>query len=264
MTASQIRSITDTYSLRCNKIVARTRKTPAKMSNATTSGVPRTKVYDALRRLGEEKWVTVEQGRPRLYSPRYPKDVFEERVALLSSELDYCSNELTLLYDRQIGKETYHFSLIRGVDNISAKVLEMIGRARQSLIMMGSTFPFSQSEIKRLTKKIIKAKRMDVTVRLVSSPEIWLKSEKIDVRAAFQSLVSDIRLFPPPPDDAHPASWISLYVDRKEALQMIAMVEAGVPDLQSATAMWIPNATWAQYTLNMLDFDGLWEKLEPI
>ena len=105
---------------------------------------------------------------------------------------------------------------------------------------------------------------MDVTVRLVSSPEIWLKSEKIDVRTAFQSLVSDIRLFPPPPDDAHPASWISLYIDRKEALQMIAMVEAGVPDLQSATAMWIPNATWAQYTLNMLDFDGFWEKLEPI
>ena len=57
---------------------------------------------------------------------------------------------------------------------------------------------------------------------------------------------------------------MSLYIDRKEALQVIAMVEAGVPDLQGATAMWIPNATWAQYTLTVVDFDGVWEKLEPI
>jgi len=228
------------------------------------SGVPRTRIYDALKRLEEDRWITVEYGRPRFYSPRYPKEVFEERSALLSSELDHASNELTLLYDRQIGKETYNFSLIRGVDNISARTLEMIGRARQSLIMMGTTIPFSRSEVERFKKMIIKAKRMDVGVRIVLSPEIWLKNGKIEVREAFGSLLADIRFFPPLPDDAHPSSWVSLYIDRKEALQMVAMGEPDGPDLQNASAMWIPNATWIKYALNTADFNGLWERLEPL
>ena len=73
---------------------------------STESEVPRTKIYDVLKRLEERNWIAVEQGRPIIYSPRYPKEVLEERRTLLCSEIDHCSNELALMYDRQIGKES--------------------------------------------------------------------------------------------------------------------------------------------------------------
>ena len=225
---------------------------------STESEVPRTRIYDVLRRLEEKKWITVEKGRPCTYSPRYPKKVVEERSAILLSELGHCSNELTLMYNRKVGTETYKVSLTRGVDNISAKVTEMIGRSRQSIIMLVGTLPFSPAETERLEKEIIKLKKKGVTVQIVATPEIYLKNERIDIREAFPFLMIDIRLFPHLPDREARTTGMSLYIDRKETLTMFQRVESGVPDLEGAIAIWVP-AKIAQYTINRSDFDGYWE-----
>jgi sugar-specific transcriptional regulator TrmB len=238
---------------------------------STESEVPRTKIYDVLKRLEERKWITVEKGRPCTYSPRYPKEVVEERRTLLCSELDDCSNALGLMYDRQIGKEAHKLWLIRGVDNISAKIFEMIDRAKQSVIMMVivGALPFSPVEIEYLKKKIIKVKKKDVTVHIVAPPKIYLGDERIDIREVFRPVMTDIRLFPPLPDLDLPAldppvSGMSLCIDRKEVLLTIVKVEGGVPDLESTIAIWMPNATITQYIMNMSAFDRLWEEAEQV
>lgn len=233
---------------------------------STESEVPRTKIYDVLRHLEERKWITVEKGRPCIYNPRYPKEALEEKRDLFYSELDHCLNELVLMYDRQIGKETSEVSLIRGVDNIFAKILEMIDRARQRIIMILDIFPFSPAEVDRLRKEITKAKKKDIIVCIITSPKIHSKDGRTDIREIFPSLLSDIRFLPFILYYDNQVSGTSLLIDHKELLLLFARVEASVPDLESPVAVWIPNATITQHIVSMNDFDRLWEEitlLEP-
>ena len=59
-----------------------------------------------MKRLEEEQWITIEKGRPNLYTPRYPKEVIEERRSKLYAEIDKVSNQLTMIYDQLIEKES--------------------------------------------------------------------------------------------------------------------------------------------------------------
>ena len=227
---------------------------------STESEVPRTKIYDVLRHLEERKWITVEKGRPAIYNPRYPKEVLVEKRDLFYSEFDHCLNELTLIYDRQIGKETYKVSLIRSVDNIFAKTLEMIGRARRRIVMILDIFPFSPAEVDRLRREITKAKKMDIIVRIITSQKIHSKNGRTDTRDIFPSLLSDIRFLPATSYYENKVGSTVLLIDNKEILQLYARVEADAPDLESLVALWIPDATITQHIV-MNDIDRLWEEV---
>jgi len=232
------------------------------------SEVPRTKIYGVLKRLEEEKWITVSKGRPSTYIPRYPKEVIEQRRTLFCSELEQLSNTLTSLYDRQIENEALKALLIRGIDSISAKMMEMMDRARRSVIIMGSFL--SPVEIAQLNKKVVKAKKKDVTVRIIATPP--LKENEIDIIGAFRPVKADVRLFVPPVDvstlddrfDDRPGFARWMIIDRRELLLAIGRTDEGVIDLDSAIAIWVSNASIAQYMMSSLIFDRLWAVSEQI
>jgi sugar-specific transcriptional regulator TrmB len=237
------------------------------------SEVPRTKIYGVLKRLEEKMWITISKGKPSTFSPRYPKEVVEERRTLLCAELDECSNNLTLLYDRQIENEALNAFLVRGFDNISAKMMEMMDRARRSITILGSFL--STFEIARLNKKVIKAKKKDVTVRIVIQPP-----NSSDTVGAFLPVKNHVRLFVPPFEgfsppfesfspfedrlDPPPRFARQVIVDRREMLIAIVRVDERIPNLNNAIAIWISNASIAQYIADLLMFDRIWEASEQI
>ena len=234
------------------------------------SEVPRPKIYGALQRLEEEKWITVSKGKPSTYIPRYPREVVEQRKTLFCSELDQMSNELTLLYDRQIENESLNALLIRGFDSISAKMMEMMDRTRRSVLIMG-TF-VSPVEIEQLNKKIIKAKKKDVTVRILVITSRSKESET-DIIKAFRPIKNDVRLLVHQLEDLNKlddrygdrsgfARWV--IIDRREILLALTRADEKVPDLDSAIAMWVSNASIAQYLMRPQLFDKLWEDSEQI
>jgi sugar-specific transcriptional regulator TrmB len=63
------------------------------------------------------------------------------------------------LYDRQIENEALNALLVRGFESISAKMIEMMNRARRSITIVGSFL--SPVEITQLNKKIIEATKKD-------------------------------------------------------------------------------------------------------
>jgi len=234
------------------------------------SEVPRTKIYGVLKRLEEEKWITVSKGMPSTYVPRYPREVIEQRRTLFNSELDRLSDTLTLLYDRQIETEALNALLIRGIDSISAKMMEMVDRARRSVMIMG-TF-HSPVEIGQLNKRIIKAKKKDVTVRVVAMP--FSGEDETDTVGAFRPVKNDVRLFIHRHDDRQEGDdgrlgggpgfvrWV--IIDRREMLLATATADEGVLDLDSAVAIWVSNASIAQQMMRPLVFENLWETSEQI
>jgi len=242
------------------------------------AAIPRTKIYEVLRRLEEGHWITVSKGRPSTYIPRYPREVVEQRRSLFCSEVDELSDTLALLYDRQIENEQLDALLVRGIDSISAKMLEMVDRARRSVTIMGSFA--SPDEINRLNKRIRKAKEKDVSVRVIASfpsDGTLLEGDSVDVMEAFRPVKNNVRVFIHLHDevqqlkerfglrfDDRPGFTRRVIIDRREVLFAIAKTAEGILDLESAIAIWVSNAAITEYLTEPDMFDAMWDASEPI
>jgi sugar-specific transcriptional regulator TrmB len=220
---------------------------------AKEADVPRTKIYEVLRRLEEDRWVVVENGRPNLYSPRYPREIIDEKRSSLFSEIDDISHELTMTYDHLMEKENPKVWLIRGTDNIAAKAIEMISRARQSVMMLGTLY--SPVEIEQLTDEIARVKKKGVSVRIITRPKLRLRNGEIDIVAALRPVTADIRIAGPP-------FLKYTMIDERELLMTFARVEDNKPDPESFIAIWIPSTSVTQY--NVSNFNTIWNTAEPV
>lgn len=202
------------------------------------AGVPRTKIYDVLNRLTEDGWIRAERTRPIVYSARHPKDLIEERKAALISEADRASNELSMMHDEVMDKENPQVWLLRGMDNIIPKTLDMISRARRSIMMFGALY--STREIERIKKPMLAAKRKGVNVRVLAQPRIRLKEGDLDIARALAPLTPEIH-------GTGPTRLKYVIVDERELLIMFSRADDEVLDTDNTIAIWIPNASVASY-----------------
>lgn len=215
---------------------------------AKEAGVPRSKVYETLKRLEDEGWVSVERGRPLKYRPMRPKDAIEKRKAVLLSDIDYAASELSSIYYRQIDKESPKVWLIRGMDNISSRMVDMICRAKHDILLLGALY--SPEEISRIRREMERARRKGVNIRIITRPKIEIKGGELDILGSLLGAASDIRLYKTP--------FIKFVViDGREILIMFSSVADGVPDVENAVAMWTPSHEVA--TLMKSNFNLMWE-----
>lgn len=104
-----------------------------------TASIPYSKVYSVLRGLEAKGWVEVQRGRPSLYYPKAPSDVVKaERVKADSRFRTYeelILSELQPLYEKVGIREKPDIWIIRGKVNIPAKVREVLGKAKNELMI---------------------------------------------------------------------------------------------------------------------------------
>jgi HTH-type transcriptional regulator, sugar sensing transcriptional regulator len=216
------------------------------------SEVPRSKIYDVLRRLVSEKWVTVEHTRPIMYTAKYPKDILEERKASFNSEVDETSNELSMLYDKLMDKENPKVWLIRGMDNITIKMLDMIGRAKKSIMLLGTLY--SEREIEQIKKDLASAKKKGINVRVISRKVIKLVDGELDIIENLSPVVSEIKI-------GGPEFSKFMIIDDREMLIMYSKIDGDIPDMASMIAIWIPNTSVASYQAGA--FNAIWNDKPP-
>jgi sugar-specific transcriptional regulator TrmB len=217
---------------------------------ADEAEVPRSKIYETLKRLEEEKWVIAERGRPITYTPRYPKEVIDEKRSSLYYDLDEVSNQLTMTYDRLMEQENPKVWLIRGYDNIISKSTEMIDRAKQEVMMMGALY--SPQEIEPLKKHILMAKKRGVNVRIITRPTIKSSSGDVEIIKSLLPVTTDIK--------ASRSPYIkNVIIDHRELLVEYSHVEGGVTDLENVVAIWISNTSVASYMAS--NFNLMWDTL---
>lgn len=213
------------------------------------SEVPRTKIYDVLRRLETEGWITSERSRPITYTARYPKDVLEERKAAFDAEVDEISSELSMLYDRQMDTESPRVWLLRGADNVTAKVLDMIGRSKKDVMLLGALY--FADEIEKIRTALADAGRRGLNVRLITRESIKLKDGDLDIRGQLSPVVSEVKI-------SGPSYSKYVIVDGRELLIVLSRIEDGVPDAESTIAIWIPNTSFASYQASL--FNAIWNE----
>ena len=213
--------------------------------------VPRSKIYETLKRLEEGGWVHVDRGRPLTYKPIYPKDVIGERRVTLNAEIDYASAELAAIYDRHVDRDAPNVKVLRGMENIIARIEEMISRSKHDVCMLGALY--TKKEVAHINRYLASARKHGVNVRIITRPIIATGEGDIDAVEAFSRAVDGIRMFKTP--------FIKFVViDGREILIMFSRVEAEVPDAENAVAIWTPNRDISSYMLS--NFNMMWEAAE--
>lgn len=231
-------------------LVAMGPSTPGDVSREAE--IPRSKVYEVLKRLEEEGWAHVERGRPLKYRPRRPRDAIDDRKSLLYSDVEYAASELSSVYERHIDRESPKVWLVRGMDGISERISDMMARAKHDIVLLGALY--SPAEIARITTGLDRARKRGVHVRIITRRHIELKDRDIDLVEALSGAAPEIRLYKTP--------FIKFVViDGREILIMFSKVTDDVPDVENAIAIWTPNGEVA--TLMQSNFNLMWDAANP-
>jgi HTH-type transcriptional regulator, sugar sensing transcriptional regulator len=220
---------------------------------AKEADVPRSKIYQVLKRLDGEGWVKTERGRPLMYRPRYPKEAIEERKLLLYADAEYASAELSSVYDRHVDKDAPKVWVLRGMDNIVPKIQDMMVRAKSDIAMLGALY--SEEEIERVRKYIVSARKRGISVRIITRPKVVLRQGHIDLVEELSPVVPDMKLLPTP--------FIKfVVVDGQEILIVFSKVVDDVPDPDNIVAIWTPNHEISSYMQS--NFNTMWDVASPL
>ena len=213
-------------------------------SIAKEAGIPRTKIYDVLNKLEEEEWVTVDHGRPMLFTARDPRNIIDEHRSTLFTEIDSLLSEMSMMYDQQIKKEIPKVWLIHGKDNITAKLLDMVSKARKNVMMLGDIyFP---EEVESLKSMIQKAKKNSISFRIIASGVIKTSEGEIDLIKAFAEVQPEMITSEKPPIKY-------IIVDEKELLIVFPKIHEDILDLNKVVALWIPSPVVASSMVDMFN-----------
>jgi sugar-specific transcriptional regulator TrmB len=199
---------------------------------AEEAEIPRTKIYETIKRLAKDSWITVERGRPGKVTPLCPRDVIGSRVSALNADFEKISNQFTLEYEKRMERESPRTTLIRGIGNISLKTIEMMGRARTNLYLFGTLYYPEEMEL--IKQQISAAKRRGVTIRISTNNPVRQKDNIVNIPVAFSNVTKDIQIAPEP--------FIrTLTIDNKEMLMMFPRPESETSDRENLVAIWISN-----------------------
>jgi sugar-specific transcriptional regulator TrmB len=199
---------------------------------AEEAGIPRTKIYETIKRLEKENWVTVEKGRPGMISPVCPSEAIGSRKAVLDEEIERMTQDFSMDYEKRVEQEPPETRIVRGIDNIAATTTDMMKRARTSLYLFGTLY--YPEELEPIKQQIAAANRRGVIIRISANNPVRVKEKILNVHESFAKVTSDIQIAPEP--------FIrTLAIDGREMLMMFPLPETESADRGNLVALWVKN-----------------------
>jgi len=106
---------------------------------SSISGIPYSRIYEVLTRLEKKGWIEALSGRPKLYKPLPPSEAVKIIKIELERQLENYENiiieRLQPLYEKQVLVERPNVYIIRGAENILARVIEMFEGAKKKVMI---------------------------------------------------------------------------------------------------------------------------------
>ena len=148
-----------------------------------SSGIPRSKIYDVLKKLNEKDFIEIEDGRPLTYIVKSPVEVLNREKERLNSEIDDSISRLTNIYENGMSQVQAPIWRIYGVEKIINQEVEIIKRAKNTVNMrIGFLF---EGEGEALIKAF-KAKK-SLNVNILASPTCYINNEEINIIKMFKN-----------------------------------------------------------------------------
>ena len=146
------------------------------------SNIPRSKIYDVLKKLNEKDFIEIEDGRPLTYVVKSPVEVINREKEKIDTQLDDTITRLTNIYENGMSQVQAPIWRIYGVDKIIAQELEIIKRAKRTINMrIGFLF---ESEGEQLVKAL--KNRSDLNINILSSPTCYINDEEFNIIKLFE------------------------------------------------------------------------------
>ena len=146
------------------------------------SGIPRSKIYDVLKKLNEKQYIEIEDGRPLTYNVKSPVEVLTREKEKLNSQIDDTITRLTNIYENGMNQVQAPIWRIYGVEKIIAQEKEIIKRAKTSINMrIGFLF---EGEGETLVKTL--KNRPDLKINILASSTCYINNEQVDIIKLFQ------------------------------------------------------------------------------
>ncbi|WP_458454072.1 TrmB family transcriptional regulator, partial [Methanobrevibacter sp.] len=146
------------------------------------SGIPRSKIYDVLKKLNEKHFLEIEEGRPLTYNVKSPVEVLTREKEQLNSKIDDTITRLTYVYENGMSQVQAPIWRIYGIEKIIAQELEIIKRAKNSINMrIGFLF---ENEGEQLVKAL--KNRNDLKINILASSTCHINNEEINIIKLFK------------------------------------------------------------------------------
>jgi sugar-specific transcriptional regulator TrmB len=146
------------------------------------SGIPRSKIYDVLKKLGEKNFIEIEDGRPHTYNVKSPVEVITREKERINGEIDDAISRLTNLYENGMSQVQAPIWRIYGVEKIINQEVEIINRAKTSVNMrIGFLF---EGEGEALIKAF--KRRRGLKVNILASPTCYINSREVNIIKMFK------------------------------------------------------------------------------
>lgn len=146
------------------------------------SNIPRSKIYDVLKKLNEKNYIEIEDGRPLIYTVKSPVEVLTREKERLDRSIEDSITRLTNIYENGISQVQAPIWRIYGVEKIINKELEIIQRAKKSINMrIGFLF---KNEAKMLLKEF--KKRNDLDIKILASQTCYIDNEEFNIVKFFK------------------------------------------------------------------------------
>ena len=162
-------------------------------SNATEisekADIPRSKIYDVLKKLHEKEYIEIEDGRPLTYNVKSPVEVLSREKEKINNRIDDTITTLTNIYENRMSQVQAPIWRIYGVEKIINQEVEIIKRAKSSVNMrIGFLF---EGEGETLIKAF--KRRRGLRVNILASPTCYINNEKIDIIKMFKDAGTNIQ-----------------------------------------------------------------------
>ena len=149
---------------------------------AEKSNIPRSKIYDVLKKLYEKNFIEIEDGRPLTYIVKSPVEVLSRKKEEIDAEIDDAITRLTNVYENGMNQVQAPIWRIYGVEKIISQETEIIKRAKTSVNMrIGFLF---EGEGEALVKAF--KKRRNLEVNILASPTCYINDEKFEIIEFFK------------------------------------------------------------------------------
>ena len=147
-----------------------------------SSGIPRSKIYDVLKKLSEKDFIEIEDGRPLTYVVKSPVEVLSHEKEKIDSQIEDVIVRLTNIYENGMSQVQAPIWRIYGVEKIINQELEIIQRAKNTVNMrIGFLF---EGEGEALIKAF--KKRRSLKVNILASPTCYINNEEINIIKMFK------------------------------------------------------------------------------
>ena len=147
-----------------------------------SSGSPRSKIYDVLKKLNEKDFIKVEGGRPLTYITKSPVEVLSREKENITSQIDDTITRLTNIYENGMSQVQAPIWRIYGVEKIINQEVEIIKRAKNTVNMrIGFLFEGEGEALIDAFKK-----RRSLNVNILASPTCYINNEEVNIIKMFK------------------------------------------------------------------------------